>query len=94
VYALPIASLLTGDGHEEESLSDVRRADARSAKIGRPDGVTLALQVSRNKVEPDEAVRTRNLLAKDDCRATLADEIEPDWPEVALVGEAALASAL
>jgi hypothetical protein len=36
-------------------------------------------------VEPVERVAARNLFSKDRCRAALADEIEPDGPEVALV---------
>jgi hypothetical protein len=44
----------------------VRRADARSAQIGCPCGVARGFQVSAYKVEPRQAVLTRNLLAKDD----------------------------
>ena len=72
---------------EEEPLSDVRGADARSAQIDRPDGVARTFQVSVYSVEPSEAVLARNLLSKDDWRAALADEIEPGGPEVALVSE-------
>jgi hypothetical protein len=82
------ASLLTGDGHEEETLPEVRGTDPRSAQIRRPDGVTRALQISENNVEPLEAIRTCNLLANDDWRAALLDEPEPRRPEVALVVEA------
>jgi hypothetical protein len=66
---VPVArseSAFVGVGHEVEALSDVRPTDARSAQIGRPDGVTRSFQVRRNKVEPREAVRARNLLSKDD----------------------------
>jgi hypothetical protein len=52
----------------------MRRADARSAEIDRPAGVARSFQVSLYKVEPSEAVLARNLLAKDDGRATLLDE--------------------
>jgi hypothetical protein len=72
---------------EEESLSDVRGADARSAQIDRPDGVARSFQVSVYSVEPSKAVLARNLLSKDDWRATLLDETEPGGPEVALVSE-------
>jgi hypothetical protein len=72
---------------EEQSLSDVRGADARSAQIDRPDGVARTFQVSVYSVEPSKAVLARNLLSKDDWRAALADEIEPGRPEVALVIE-------
>ena len=78
--------MTVGDGHEVEALADVRSTDARRAQIRRPDGVTRSFQVSRNKVEPPEAIRARNLLSKDDCRAALADEPEPLGPEVAVVG--------
>jgi hypothetical protein len=55
-------------------LSDVGRADARSAGIDRPDGVARSFHVSLYKVEPSEAVFARNLLAKDDWRAALLNE--------------------
>jgi hypothetical protein len=66
-------------------LPDVRSADARSAEIERPAGVTRSFQVSLNKVEPSEASLGRNLLSKDHARSALADEPEPSGPEVALV---------
>ena len=88
VYALSFASLLTRDGHEVETLPEVRSADPRSAGICRPDGVARSFQVRANKVEPPETVRTRNLLSKDDWRAALLDEREPGGPEVPIVGEA------
>jgi hypothetical protein len=47
-------------------LSDVRRADARSAQISSPEGVARGFHVSVYKVEPAEAVLACNLLAKDD----------------------------
>jgi hypothetical protein len=72
---------------EEQSLSDVRGADARSAEIDRPDGVARTFQVSVYSVEPSEAVLARNLFSKDDWRAALLNETEPGRPEVALVVE-------
>jgi hypothetical protein len=39
-------------GHPEEPLADVRRADARSAQIGGPDGIAQAFQVSAYSGEP------------------------------------------
>jgi hypothetical protein len=63
----------------------MRRADARSAQICRPDGVARGFHVSAYKVEPTEAVLARNLLSKDDCRLALADEVVPMRPEVPLV---------
>jgi hypothetical protein len=78
-------SVARGVGHEPQSLSLVRCADARSAQIRRPDGVTASFQVSENKVEPLEAKPARNLLSKEDWRATLADECEPCWPKMSRV---------
>ena len=72
-------------GDEVETLANVGRANARSAEIRRPDGVTLSFQVSRNSVEPLESVRTRNLLPKDKLRATLANEPEPMGPNMSSV---------
>jgi len=58
-----------------ETLPDVRRAEARSAKIERPDGVVLCFHVSVYKVEPADAVFACNLLAEDCARVALADEV-------------------
>ena len=73
-FAAFALSPTVGVGHPPQSLSDVRRADARSAEIGCCAGVTRSFQVSLYKVEPREAVSARNLLAKDNWRAALADE--------------------
>jgi len=69
-----------GVAHEVQSLPDVRRPEARSAGIRRPDGVTRSFQVSRNNVEPSKPVFARNLLAKDCVRRALANEPEPCGP--------------
>jgi hypothetical protein len=45
-----------GQPNKPEPLSDMRRADARSAQISRPDGVARSFHVSAYKVEPPEAV--------------------------------------
>jgi hypothetical protein len=74
-----------GVGHEPQSLSNVRRSDAASRYTNRPAGVTFSLQVSLNKVKPSVVNRAFNLLTKDNVRSALADEIEPDRPEVTLV---------
>jgi len=66
----------------------VRRPEARSAGIDRPDGVTLAFQVSANMVEPSKCTLARNLLAKDSDRAAEADKLEPDGPKMSIVFEA------
>lgn len=62
-------------------------ADARSAEIDRPNGVTHSFQVNRNKVDPRPAVIARSLLAKDRARLALADEPEPRWPKVPNIGK-------
>jgi hypothetical protein len=63
----------------------VRRADARSAQIGCACGVARAFQVSAYKVEPLQAVFACNLLAKDNWRAALGDEVVERGPEVPLI---------
>jgi hypothetical protein len=55
-----------GVGHEPQSLSDVRSADARSRHTDRPAGVVFTFQVSLNKVEPSVVNRCFNLFSKDD----------------------------
>jgi len=86
----PVMSEVCGVGHPVEPLADVRGTEARSAQIERCAGVARCFQVRLNKVEPSKAERACNLLAKDDARATLADETEEFRPEVALVIEAEL----
>ena len=65
---------------EVQSLSDVRRADARSAEIDRFEGVTLSFHVSVYKVEPSKAVLARNLLAKNNGGVCLGDEVVEERP--------------
>jgi hypothetical protein len=67
----------------------VRRTEARSAGIDRPDGVARSLQVSRNKVEPSEASSRCNLLPKDwdSRRLAVRDEVVPRGPKVPLVSK-------
>lgn len=81
-----------GVGHEPQSLSDMRRTEARSRDTGRCDGVTDSFQVSLNKVEPAVADRCFNLFTKDCLRFSLLDEIEPGGPEVSLITGALLLS--
>jgi hypothetical protein len=66
----------------------MRRTEARSRDTDRPEGVTDSFHVSLNKVEPAVADRAFNLLTKDADRLALADEVEPDRPEVSIVGAA------
>lgn len=78
-----------GHGAPVKPLSDVRRAEARSAGISRPDGVARSFQVRAYKVEPSEAVLACNLLAKNDRRAALFDEPVEGGPKVPLVSKPA-----
>ena len=70
----PVASCACGVGQPVSSMSNVRRADARSRENCRPAGVAIGFQVSENKVEPSPASRAFNLFPKDNVRATLANE--------------------
>jgi hypothetical protein len=63
----------------------VRGADARSAQIGSPAGISCTLQVSTYSGEPLPPIRSRNLLSKDRCRAALGDEAVKSGPEVSFV---------
>jgi hypothetical protein len=65
---------------KEEPLTLVRRSNARSRKINRPDGVADAFHVSRYKVEPSKSVFGRNLFAKDCVRSADLDKVEPRRP--------------
>ena len=84
-------SAVTGVGQPDRSpvqpLSDVRRADARSAQIGGPDGIAQVLQVSAYSGEPRPAVRACSLLAKHRWRSALRDEALHVGPEVVWVGD-------
>lgn len=86
------ASADVGVGHEPEALADVRRADARSAQIGGPDGIAQCFQFRSNNGEPSPSVSARNLLSKDDCRLAGGDETVELRPEVAFVLDAAALS--
>jgi hypothetical protein len=74
--------------HPIQAVSEVRSACPRSAGIKRPSGVARGFKVSRYSVEPPKSLGTGYLLAKDNVRATLADEAEELGPEVALVIDA------
>jgi hypothetical protein len=65
----------------------VRRADATSAQIGGPDGITRALQVTTNSGQPLKSRQFCNLLTKNDCRAPLADEPKEVRPQVPIIAE-------
>jgi hypothetical protein len=70
---------------KKQSLSDVRRAEARSAQIESREGVTRCFHVRLYSVEPSERVFACNLLAKDDARTVLANEPIKGRPEVSRV---------
>ena len=72
----PLKSVVVGVGHPIQSLSDVRRTEARSAGIDRPEGVARAFHVRLNKVEPSKSVLARNLFASDSDRSALFDKVE------------------
>jgi hypothetical protein len=73
-----------------EPLADVRRADARSAQIGGPDGISQCFQVSAYSGEPSPSSLARNLLSNNDWREALGDKVVEEWPEVARVCDAEL----
>lgn len=59
--------------------------EASSAEIDRPDGVACSSQVVLNKIEPPEAVLSRNLLSSNGWRSAIPDEPEPVRPKVPLI---------
>ena len=71
IRGVSLQSRVVGVTHPIKSLPDVRRTDARSAQICRPDGVLRTFQVSEYSIEPSKGIRTCNLLTKNDCRAAL-----------------------
>jgi hypothetical protein len=64
----------------EQPLPPVRRADARSAQIGCPAGISQLFQVKANSGEPFTSILARNLLSKHRCRAALGDEVVKSGP--------------
>ena len=78
-------SLVVGVAHPVQSVSDVRRTDARRRKRDRPEGVTHCFQVSVYKVDPRVSVLACNLLSNNRCRLALLDEVMEGWPQVPLV---------
>ena len=73
-------SRIVGVTHPEQSVTDVRRTDARRRKRDGPEGVTQGFQVSVYKVDPRVDSFARNLLSKDDCRAALGDNVVEGGP--------------
>lgn len=62
-------------GHPISSVPDVRGTDARSRKRARPEDITHGFHVSLYKVDPVICVSACRLLAKDNDRATLPDQL-------------------
>jgi hypothetical protein len=87
-----VLSVALGVGHPVKPLPDVRRADARSAQIGSPAGISQCFQISAYSGEPFTPILARNLLSKDRCRLALGDEALKSGPEVSFVGMALSAS--
>jgi hypothetical protein len=83
----PVMSDAAGVGHPIKTLPSVRGAEARSAEIDRPAGVTRTVQIKLNKVEPSESVNGRNLLAKANDRSSCFDETKEVWPKMPFVVE-------
>lgn len=73
--------------HPEQSLADVWRVEARSAQIGAPKSIVQHFQRSSYSIKPDAAIRARNLLSKNCCRAALLDEAAELGPEVSAIGK-------
>jgi len=69
-------------------LSDIWRADARSRKITRPEGIAKFFQVKRYSIEPFRSITARSLLSIDRVRTALRNEAVPDRPEVPFVHRA------
>lgn len=77
-----------GAGHPVQSLSDMRRTEARRAQINRPEGVSRRFHVSLYSVEPCEAVLARNLFANCHDRSERQSEGLECWPKMSVVAEA------
>lgn len=73
-------SLVVVVTHPEKSVSDVRRTDPRRRERDTCEGVAHGFHVSVYKVDPRLDSLACNLLSKDDCRSTLADEMVPMRP--------------
>lgn len=72
--------------HKPEAVSEMVRTRARGLDRDCPHGVVHGFQITSHKSEPVSS--SRNLLSKDDWRASLGDKGTEDGPEVAIVGKA------
>jgi hypothetical protein len=80
IVALPFNSTVLVNNSSPSFL-----ADARSAKLRKPQSVRIFLHVSLYSREPSQSSRSRNLFTKHDVRAALGDEFPKRRPEVARV---------
>lgn len=74
------AAAAFGVGHKEYPVSAMGSADTASWQNCRRAGVCFRFQVIEGIVKPSSGNRVINLLAKDFCRAALADEPTPIRP--------------
>jgi hypothetical protein len=86
--AEPLLSQAKGVGHPVRSLPDMRRPEARSAQIDRPEGIARRFHVRLYNVEPSESVFARNLLANCNDRSAGEAQFVKDGPKMSLVSEA------
>ena len=75
---------MLGVGHNEEPVSEVRRADGTSRYIERPRGVAQTFKVIEDVVEYGCA-DSRNILSKHPSGPEFVDNSEILWPEIALI---------
>jgi hypothetical protein len=71
-------------GHNEEPVSEVRRADGTSRNIKRPRGVTQTFKVVEDVVEYGCA-DSRNILSKHPRGPEFSNDSQVFGPEVALI---------
>jgi energy-converting hydrogenase Eha subunit B len=79
-FAPPSEIVGVGHGDPVEPLPEVRGADAVCANIRRRKGVAFAFHVCTHMVCPCVSSSAGNLLANNDSRAALADEVEERRP--------------
>ena len=72
----------------------MRRSNASRWQIGDPHGISKVFQVHAHSGHPLPTKRIRNLLAKENWRLVLRDELSEDGPEVTMIGCAAFVSSL
>jgi len=78
------ASCTVGVGHDEEPVSEVRRADGDSRYIKRPRGVAQRFKIIEDVVK-DCCAYSRNILSKHPSGPEFSNDSEVFRPEVAVV---------